>query len=819
VSDGIPQGGVGTFIREGVPAQAVGSNGTALVFDGLDDCVAFPGKTGAEGELRFAGTSPFTVFVRLRFDHLDGIQHVFSRWHNGHSLFLQRRLSFAVRATDPRRLIGSSIDVAPNHWYDVACVYRGPGKNNVRIYLHDSASGEFLDSAESTLDTAIDARTPALFLGSMGTAHFFCGAIESVLVFAEALPERDVHALSSVEPWVPPKREHFADQQRLSYGNPDLLVPFPGPAYMQDWDGDGRLDLVTRGAYFRDTGRVDRDGMPIFDAPARIDLPSTVLGDLDGDGDADCVVPHRSGFAWYAHETVEGQSRFVRNGDLQHPLGRAVPSPDVGEGVPRAALVDWDGDGRVDMISATRSVGLHRYLPSRGPGFQRGWADGTWYFRDMTATVFLHRNVGTPTAPLFTDGRLLTAGPLGRAIVFFDLAVPVPLDWNGDGLTDLLVGSFDRVMVFLNAGAKGRPRLDDGHLVTFAGRNTTTFERRPVFAFKGSDGLWRINVGGATVRQARQLAADDPFAFGELRLLTCRAGDVRLSNFAVPDVADWDGDGRKDLVVGTEDGFVWFLRNLDPKGGISRWDAPRLLESDGQPIRPVEQKHLQGPCEWWWAYTNPAVVDWDLDGDLDLILGHVGESYLYYENIGSRTDPKLTARGNLRCDSTDGDEADVSVCWRTRPGAGDLSGDGLPDLVGIDGERQLCWWPRYRDEAGQLTLGPPTHPVGPTGSPFIACGTVRGVGRTKLVVCDWDRDGRPDILASPSVHARSGCQLLFRSLGMADGILRMRLHNRRIQTDYSGHYTMCEPVDFDGDGVWEIISGRDSGRLYYWTLE
>lgn len=817
-SDGVAVGGVGQFVADGVPGDAVGSNGTALLFDGRDDTIAFPDKTGREGELLFQGTQPFTVFVRLRFNDLEGIQHVFSRWPFGHSLFLQGRLAFALRATAPRRFVGCTLPIEAGVWYDVACVYSGPGEDNMSIYLHDTSSGKLLEHESATLDTTVDAGTPAVSVGSRGGVDFFHGAMESVMAFNRALSPQEVHALTTNVPWTSGAvlKERFSAPVPLSHGETGVLAPFAGSATARDWDGDGHLDLVARNSLWRSSGQIDENGLPIFEARVSVKLPGTALGDLDGDGDADCVAAHRQGFSWYVNTGSDTAPRFGEPAELRHPLGRPIPLPETGESVPLVALADWDGDGRTDMISATRAVGIGKYLPSKGPGFKRGWADGTWYFRDMTATVFLHRNVGSAGEPCFTDGRLLTTGNAERAITFFDTAVPVPVDWDADGLLDLLIGTFDRVVVFLNKGSRTMPALDDGHLVRFDGAPTTTFERRAVFPFRGPDGLWRLNIGGSMVRQTKQLAAGDLFSFGPLHLLRCRTHALRLANFSVPAVADWNGDGKPDLVVGTEDGFVWFVANRHPQGGASDWAAPAMLMADGKPIRPVNIKHLQGPCEWWWGYTNPRVVDWDLDGDLDLILGYVGESYLYYENTGSSTEPVLSARGHLRCGGPDEADADVSVAWRTRPGAGDLDGDGLPDLVGVDGEGRLCWWRRTRTPDGALRLGPPRRPVDSDGGSFVTSGTVRATGRTKLVVCDWDHDGKPDIIASPQVHARGGYQLFYRSLGLRDGRLVLELQRRRIRTEASGHYTMCEPIDVDRDGKWEIIAGRDAGHLHFW---
>ena len=49
-----------------------------------------------------------------------------------------------------------------------------------------------------------------------------------------------------------------------------------------------------------------------------------------------------------------------------------------------------------------------------------------------------------------------------------------------------------------------------------------------------------------------------------------------------------------------------------------------------------------------FCYTNPEVVDWDGDGDLDLLLGWQGATLAFYENVGSRTKPKLARAVEIR---------------------------------------------------------------------------------------------------------------------------------------------------------------------------
>ncbi|MFQ5980161.1 MAG: FG-GAP repeat domain-containing protein, partial [Candidatus Heimdallarchaeota archaeon] len=90
---------------------------------------------------------------------------------------------------------------------------------------------------------------------------------------------------------------------------------------------------------------------------------------------------------------------------------------------------------------------------------------------------------------------------------------------------------------------------------------------------------------------------------------------------------DMDNDGNEDLVVAN--GKLYLIRNL----GGSSWElVPDYFEEINQGIK---------------EYRNPQLVDFDLDGDLDLIMSEEGYSMpglFYWVNIGSGTSPSWEYR-------------------------------------------------------------------------------------------------------------------------------------------------------------------------------
>ena len=75
-----------------------------------------------------------------------------------------------------------------------------------------------------------------------------------------------------------------------------------------------------------------------------------------------------------------------------------------------------------------------------------------------------------------------------------------------------------------------------------------------------------------------------------------------------PTVADWDGDGKGDLLVGSERGQVFFYRNMGTP------QAPRLATGKALALK------FPGP-DVGYRYAID-VVDWNADGKQDLLVGN-----------------------------------------------------------------------------------------------------------------------------------------------------------------------------------------------------
>lgn len=203
------------------------------------------------------------------------------------------------------------------------------------------------------------------------------------------------------------------------------------------------------------------------------------------------------------------------------------------------------------------------------------------------------------------------------------------------------------------------------------------------------DGSAELVSGGYDGRVYRwPRAADGSFGAREVVLAPANA-EFRDPHVACH-AADWDGDGKIDLILGARHGEVLLARN-EGKG----FAAPAQLEADGKP--------LKAPA----ADAGPHAADWDGDGDLDLLVGDDKGRVTLYRNAGTRTAPKLAAGETLvperggrfveeRCKTSD------ECAMRAKPWVTDWNGDGRPDLLvgdfhdhrtaGRDGNEHMHGW-------------------------------------------------------------------------------------------------------------------------------
>ena len=144
-----------------------------------------------------------------------------------------------------------------------------------------------------------------------------------------------------------------------------------------------------------------------------------------------------------------------------------------------------------------------------------------------------------------------------------------------------------------------------------------TFSQARIPAWKQAmAGLFQVLYGKAdgTFRLAEVLKGTD----GKPLIIPLKGRADWIENICTrPFAVDWDGDGHLDLVVGNFAGTFYLFKG---QGKGKFLPEPEEIKAGDEPLK-IEGHH-----------SDPFVVDWDGDGDLDLLSGSSEGGVQWAEN-------------------------------------------------------------------------------------------------------------------------------------------------------------------------------------------
>jgi len=257
-------------------------------------------------------------------------------------------------------------------------------------------------------------------------------------------------------------------------------------------------------------------------------------------------------------------------------------------------VVDWDNDGKKDLVI----------------GDGRGAQTRVW------------RNIGTDTDPAFSTHHLEYLPPDGGIRPYHETVQPCIADWNGDGHKDLIMGRNRGLYVYVNKGTDDAPNFDFDHsrLGTKI-RNVFPSERlSPVFVDWDGDGTQDLVVGSQRggVWFARNVGSKTHPEFTGYTLVRAAGEAINVGAEARIAVADLDGDGRADLVVGDGNGLVRFFQSKNPNV-VARSQRARVKQGSPPTIATQPSDALVGigqPAGFRViaSGTGPFSYQWKRDG-------------------------------------------------------------------------------------------------------------------------------------------------------------------------------------------------------------
>lgn len=245
-------------------------------------------------------------------------------------------------------------------------------------------------------------------------------------------------------------------------------------------------------------------------------------------------------------------------------------------------------------------------------------------------------------------------------------------DWNEDGKKDIISGSDNgSVYIYLNKGTNQQPLFDSVHEIPDV----------------------KIEENGKS----------DPF------------------------IVDWNNDGKKDILVGQGGGEVFIFVNR------------------GTNKEPIFDKRIElnnGELDAG-SNSSPAMVDWNGDGKKDLVLGNQGGRLFVYLNIGYDQNPRF---------SSDGIKTDIKVAGMATPFIVDWNNDGKFDVVSGSSDGKVYVFINEGDGKNPKFSKPQIVQVNGR--------ELKLPNSTSVIALDWDDDGKTDLLVSNKEKNQLGMYLL-----------------------------------------------------------
>ncbi|MBK9646705.1 MAG: FG-GAP repeat protein [Deltaproteobacteria bacterium] len=481
-----------------------------------------------------------------------------------------------------------------------------------------------------------------------------------------------------------------------------------------------------------------------------------VTPSLDSDSIDDLIIgaPYSNSNQGYAYAVSGGKSSIDTAYSVTGPTGSSLNF-----GTEIAALGDLNADGYNDF-----AIGIPAYNSKSG-------------------TVYVYMGNGTLSGTL-TSKNILSAN---EWVEQFGSSLPGPIDTNGDGVDDLVVGAYEaeedgRIYTYLGSSSGINTTYD--HVIAPDNYEFTTGDYIGDVNGDGYDEVVLVDRTNTGFLYVFMGSAGGP---GDEPDLVLKGANNDALGYDLRGVGDLNGDGYGDMVAGAQGSglpansvFVY----MGSAAGLSSAPTTRLYNSNGSSSST--------------GYMGNAIDAGDVNGDglndlavCALDVGSSGELYIFH---GATT---LSATP----DSTFSTPSSTSLKMCAGVAVADFNGDGFEDVASTESGTLAAVVVRLGSASGVQSTAHVTL------TSYAATNDYFGQG---LTAADVNGDGYEDLIIGANRHSSSNGRVEVYH-GSATGISTTPSLTLIGTTSDSFGGTMSNAGDVDGDGYDDLVMGTGSG--------